>query len=157
MAFFLGAKWNFLYARKRQRYEPSAASDPRILYGAAAMGEFAQSSAKNQGQHVECTYYKMTYFPNVPCKWDILFLFSTKPWELAMPVPSPPFSTVVGNSGAECLLYLHCFQVDTVTHTAFYPVHTDGSYPRGKFAGMWIWPHPSSSYLLTYLITSLLT
>jgi len=33
---------------------------------------------KNKGEHVECTHYKMTYFPNVPCKWDILFLFSTK-------------------------------------------------------------------------------
>jgi len=31
-----------------KRYEPFAASDPRILYGAAAISEFAQRRTKNK-------------------------------------------------------------------------------------------------------------
>jgi hypothetical protein len=38
----------FFFLEGHKRYKPSTASDPRILYGAAEMGEFAQRRAKNK-------------------------------------------------------------------------------------------------------------
>ena len=46
----------FCMLEEDKTYEASAASDPRILYGATAMREFAQRRAKNELASMRSTH-----------------------------------------------------------------------------------------------------